>query len=159
MENRKTYEQVLSSLAALCSSAEHCSYEIEEKMNRWEIDDKTQRRVLDYLKKEKYIDDERYCRFFVREKILFNKWGRRKVEQALYAKRIDRVIQQSVLEEVPDEEYIEVLRPLIKAKAKTIKARNEYEKNQKLVRYALGRGFTYDIISQCIDDNIDEFDE
>jgi hypothetical protein len=38
----------------------------------------------------------------------------------------------------------------------TIKAANNYELNQKLVKFALSRGFTYDIIRQCIDGDVDE---
>ena len=52
-----------------------------------------------------------------------------------------------------------MLRPLLKQKNKSIKAENDYERNQKLVRFALGRGFTFDIIKQCMDvDDIDEED-
>jgi regulatory protein len=61
--------------------------------------------------------------------------------------------------EVDDEEYLKVLRPLLKQKNKSIKAENDYERNQKLVRFALGRGYTFDIIKQCLDvDDIDEED-
>ena len=50
-----------------------------------------------------------------------------------------------------DDEYLSVLRPLLKQKRKTIKAKNDYELNQKLMRFAVGRGFTFDIIRQCMD--------
>jgi regulatory protein len=66
-------------------------------------------------------------------------------------KHIDDDIQQRVLSEVDDTEYLAVLKPLLKQKAKSIKAENDYELTQKLVRFALGRGFTYDIIRQCLD--------
>jgi regulatory protein len=105
------------------------------------------------------VDDERYARAFVKDKIRYNKWGRRKVQQGLWMKHIDDEIQQKVLNEVDDEEYLKVLKPLLKQKNKSIKAENDYERNQKLVRFALGRGFTFDIIKQCLDvDNIDEED-
>ena len=105
----------------------------------------------------RYVDDERYARAFVKDKIRYNKWGRRKVQQALWMKRIDDDIQQTVLNEVDDEEYLRVLKPLLKQKSKSIKAENDYERNQKLVRFALGRGFTFDIIKQCL--NVDDIDE
>ena len=66
-------------------------------------------------------------------------------------KRIDEDIQQTVLDEIDDEEYLHVLRPLLKQKSRSIKAENDYERNQKLVKFALGRGFTFDIIKQCLD--------
>ena len=107
--------------------------------------------------RRKYVDDERYCRAFVKDKIRYNKWGRRKVEQALYAKHIERNIYQQVLDEVDDEEYLSVLRPLLKNKKRQLKGLGEYEANGKLFRFAIGRGFTTDIIRLCLD--IDDLEE
>ena len=150
-------QEVLLRLTSLCSTAEHCSHEMLEKMRRWEIDEDTQARIMEYLVKEKYIDDERYARFFAKDKIRYNKWGRRKVEQAMWQKHIDADIQQRVLDEIDDDEYLLILRPLLKSKRRTVKAANNYEMNMKLIRFAMGRGFTMDIIRQCLDN--DEFDE
>ena len=150
-------QEVLLRLTSLCSTAEHCSHEMLEKMRRWEIDEDTQARIMEYLVKEKYIDDERYARFFAKDKIRYNKWGRRKVEQAMWQKHIDADIQQRVLDDVDEEEYLAILRPLLKSKRKAVKASSDYEMNMKLIRFAMGRGFTMDIIRQCLDN--DEFDE
>jgi regulatory protein len=134
---------------------------MRDKMKRWEIDETAQNRIIDRLVKERYIDNERYARAFVKDKIRYNKWGRRKVQQALWMKRIDNDIQQRVLDEIDDKEYLDVLRPLLKQKRKSTKAANDYELNQKLVRFALGRGFTFDIIRQCleVDEEMDYGDE
>lgn len=150
-------QEALLRLTSLCSTAEHCSHEMLEKMRRWEIDEDTQARIMEYLVKEKYIDDERYARFFAKDKIRYNKWGRRKVEQAMWQKHIDADIQQRVLGEIDDDEYLLILRPLLKSKRRTVKAANNYEMNMKIIRFAMGRGFTMDIIRQCLDN--DEFDE
>ena len=107
---------------------------------------------------ERYIDDERYAQAFVKDKIRYNKWGRRKVQQALWLKHIDPEIQQRVLDEIDDNEYLDVLRPLLLQKRNTVKAQSDYELNQKLVRFALGRGFTFDIIRQCLDIDEDDFE-
>jgi len=147
----KTEQEAYLTLAALCARREHCQWEMLEKMRRWELDDAAQSRVMARLAEERYVDDERYARAFVKDKVRYNKWGRRKVEQALWQKRIDDDIRERVLDEVDEEEYLNVLRPLLKQKRKSIKAENDYELKQKLVRFALGRGFTYDIIRQCID--------
>ena len=138
-------------LSALCAQAEHCQHEMLEKMRKWELTDEAQARVMQRLIEGRYVDDERYARAFVRDKIRYNKWGRRKVEQALWQKHIDEDIRQQVLDEVDDEEYLSVLRPLLSQRRKSTKADNDYQLNQKLMRFALGRGFTYDIIRQCID--------
>ena len=150
----KTENDAYLTLAALCAQAEHCQWEMTEKMRRWELSDEAQARVMERLVKERYVDDERYARAFVKDKVRYNKWGRRKVEQALWQKHIDEDIRQRVLDEVDDEEYLSVLRPLLQQKRKSTKAQSDYELNQKLVRFALSRGFTFDIIRQCL--NVEE---
>ena len=161
MKKEMTAQEAYLQLAALCAQAEHCEQEMRDKMKRWEIDESVQNQVIGRLTKERYIDNERYARAFVKDKIRYNKWGRRKVQQALWLKRIDEEIQQRVLDEIDEKEYLNVLRPLLKQKRKSIKAQSDYELNQKLVRFALGRGFTFDIIRQCldVDEYMEEYDE
>ena len=147
----KSEKEAYLTLAALCAQAEHCQWEMLEKMRRWEVPEEAQARVMQRLVKERYVDDERYAQAFVKDKIRYNKWGRRKVDQALWQKHIDEDIRKHVLDEVDDDEYLGVLRPLLKQKRKSTKANSDYELNQKLMRFAMGRGFTFDIIRQCID--------
>ena len=146
-----TEQQVLFKLTTMCSQAEHCTGEMLDKMKKWGLAEDAQARIMAYLTKEKYVDDERFCRFFVGDKIKYDKWGRRKIEQALYMKHVGRDISDPVLDAIPDEKYIEILRPLINSKRKTVKATSEYEANMKLIKFALGRGFEMKIIRQCMD--------
>ena len=161
MKKDMTEQEAYLQLAALCAQAEHCQQEMRDKMRRWELDETVQNRIISRLVKERYIDDERYARAFVKDKIRYNKWGRRKVQQALWQKRIDADIQQRVLDEIDEKEYLDVLRPLLKQKRKSIRAASDYELNQKLVRFALSRGFTFDLIRQCMDieGDIEEIDD
>ena len=156
MKKDMTEQEAYLQLAALCAQAEHCQQEMRDKMRRWELDETVQNRIIDRLIKERYVDDDRYARAFVKDKIRYNKWGRRKVQQALWQKHIDADIQQQVLDEIDEKEYLDILRPLLKQKRKSIKAESDYELNQKLVRFALGRGFGFDIIRQCL--NVDDID-
>ena len=159
MKKEMTEQEAYLRLAALCAQAEHCEQEMRDKMRRWGLDEAAQDKVVERLTKERYIDEERYARAFVKDKIRYNKWGRRKVQQALWMKHISDDIQQQVLDEIDEKEYLDVLRPLLKQKRKSIKAESDYELNQKLVRFALSRGFGFDIIRQCLDVNKDDFDE
>ena len=152
-----TYEMALQRLSALCASAEHCEYEMTEKMRKWEVEESDRERIMEYLRKAEFVDDERYARAFVKDKIKYNKWGRRKVEQGLWAKHIAEDIRQRVLDEVDESQYKSVLTDLLKSKRRSIKAANDYEMNRKLIKFALSRGFDYSIIRQCID--CDDYDE
>ena len=157
--NTMTEQEAYLRLAALCAQAEHCEYEMQEKMRRWEIADDAQARVMQRLITERYVDDERFARAFANDKVKYNKWGRRKVEQAMWLKHIAEDIRQRVLDSIDDEVYIAILRPLLQQKRRSVKAHNDYELRQKLIKFAIGRGFTMDIIKQCISiDDEEEYD-
>ena len=146
-----TEQEALQKLSALCARAEHSSGEMLEKMRRWQLSEDARERVLDRLIDEKFVDDERFARLFVREKIRFDRWGRRKIEQALYQKGVASDISRRVLDEVDDEAYVAELKKLIAAKRRSVQAESDYEMRAKLTKYALGRGFGYNVILQCID--------
>ena len=154
---QKTEQEALITPTALCASSEHCSQEMLDKMTRWQLPEEEQARVMEYLVKNNYIDEERFTHAFVMDKIRYNKWGRRKIEQALWQKRIPKDIQTKILDEIDENEYLNVLRPLLKSKRRSIKAKNDYELNMKLIKFALSRGFTMDIIRQCI--NVEDEDQ
>ena len=158
MKKEKSEQEVRLTLEALCVTGEHCMQEMREKMIRWGIDDEVQQRILNHLVENRFIDEERYARAFVKDKAKYNKWGRRKIEQALWAKRIPQETIREALDEVDGEEYVETLRRLLKQKKASLSNRttDQYTLNRQLLRFALGRGFTYDIIRQCIDTDYDE---
>ena len=82
-------------LSSLCAQGEHCTQELIDKLNKWEISEEAQARIMEYLTKNKFVDDARFCAAFVKDKIKYNGWGRKKVEQALYIKRIPRSISDN----------------------------------------------------------------
>ena len=88
MSAQLTDEEALNRVASYCSTAEHCRAEINEKLQRWGIAYDTIARILDRLESEKFIDDERFCRAFVNDKFRFAKWGKMKIAQGLYMKKI-----------------------------------------------------------------------
>lgn len=146
-----TEQQALSRLMALCARSEHSSGDMLEKMRQWNIADEAQARIMQQLVEGRFIDDERFARAFVNDKIRYNQWGPRKIEQALTMKRVDRQIRQRVLSEVDEEEYLGVLRPLLKSKQRSISARNEFERQMKLMRFALSRGFSMEQVQRCLE--------
>ena len=125
--------------------------DVHRKLDLWKIEDETLRKkVCGYLLDEKFIDEERYARAFIHDKMQYNKWGRRKVEQALYMKRIPRDVYEPLFDEVGDNNYEEILRPLLRDKARSIKASSDYERRMKLIRFALQRGFSYEQAEHCL---------
>lgn len=145
-----TEQQALSRLATLCAKGEHCTGEMTDKMVRWGIASDARQRIIDYLTENRYIDDHRYCERFINDKMQFNKWGPRKIEQALWAKHMNEDISREALCAITDEEWTQLLMPLLKAKSRSIKAESDYEATMKLKNFALSRGFTHSHIAAAL---------
>ena len=146
-----TEQQALLKLTTLCTQSEHCSQEMLDKMRKWELPEEAIARNMEFLTQKKFIDDERYARAFINDKVKYNKWGRRKVEQALWMKHISKDISAPIFAEMEDDLYTDTLLPLMISKYKSIKAKNDYERSMKLIRFAMGRGYDMDIIKKCLD--------
>ena len=82
----------------------------------------------------------------------YNHWGPRKIEQGLMLKGIARDIYQPIIADIDDDRWDAILRPLLAQKRRTTTGRNDYEVNQKLLRFAAGRGFTASQTLRCIGD-------
>jgi len=127
--------------ALLCSKSEKCTSEIEEKLKLWGLSSDESEPVIKKLISEKYLDNERFARAYAKDKFRFNRWGKQKIEYMLRAKKINQETVKLALEEITDEGYSDELLNLIAIKEKTIKAKDQYDKRNKLMRFAMGRGF------------------
>ena len=127
--------------AAICSQSEKCSADIQEKLKQWGLSAAEAAPVIHQLISEKYLDDERFSRAYVKDKFRFNRWGKQKITFMLRAKGISAETIELALGEIEDSDYSGDLLKLIEEKAKTIKAKDKYDKRNKLMRFAMSRGF------------------
>lgn len=148
------FQQALQKMAALCSTAEHCESEIREKLTRAGLSTDDADRVIDRLYDEGFLNTERYCRAFVRDKFRYARWGRIKIAQALRLKRLpDSDIRLAIEEELPEADYQALLAHLIQQKANTLPSDlDAYTRRGKLIRFALSRGFTMDEAIDAVGD-------
>lgn len=144
-------KQALNKIAALCAMSEQCSYDMAEKMRKWELLPEEIEEIIAYLYKEKFLDDARYVRMYVRDKSRFNKWGRKKIEFMLAHKGLRGSFVSDIMNEVLDaDDTLTVLVDLLRNKRRTIKSKDAYDEKAKLFRFAAGRGFGSDDIKRAL---------
>ena len=161
MEKKKhiyTEQEAYQKLSALCAMSEQCCHDVMKKMKRWEVADEMAERIVARLVKEKFIDEERFARAFVKDKFRYNHWGQVRIEQELKMRKIAPKHIEMGLEELKEEDSLGALREMIQKKRPTVKGKNEYEIRGKLIRFALGRGFAMDDIMKVVG-GLDECDE
>ena len=146
-----TYKEAVVKAAAICSRNEKCEFDIRKKLDSWDLNIENKNKIIQYLKKEKYIDHQRYTGFFVRDKFRFNKWGKRKIEYELKLRSIESDVIKNGLKSIPDDEYKNTLAEILEQKLNGIKNRDYYHTKASLMRFASSKGFETDIIYKVID--------
>ena len=137
-------------MAALCSVSEHCESEIREKLHRADVAERDIQRVVERLYDEGFLDTLRYCRAFSHDKLCFTHWGRVKIGQALRVKGLPSDDIRTALDELSEDEYQGILHDLLQQKMRTLTDEDEYVRRGKLMRFAAGRGFTFDEINRAL---------
>lgn len=144
-------KEAIVKAAALCSAGEKCASDIEKKLKTWEVDPDDFGKVIAYLKKEKYLDHQRYAQFFVRDKFRFNKWGRIKIRYELMRRGVENDVIEDALNSIDNELYIDTIDTLLKGRLRQIKNDDIYSKKSALLRFAASRGFESEICYARVD--------
>ncbi len=157
----KTPQKALDTLRWLCSKMERCEYDLKASLRRWMVEPKEWDQIIETLRQEKFVDNARYTRAFIGEKLRSGSWGETKIRYHLLRKEIDRNIIDQTLEELMDrKEAIEGLSEILEKKYKSErrKSDDQYKIKGKLYRWAATRGFDSADILKIIETLINDED-
>lgn len=147
MDDNKT--KVTDRLRGLCSRREYCVEDVRQKaLKALDGDAESAAEVVNTLVKEKYVDDLRYASAFARDKSSIQGWGEVKIRYMLSAKKISRDVIDQALSEIDPDRASSKLFKLLETKYKSL--REDPQCRLKLLRFALGRGYSYDDASDVI---------
>lgn len=143
------FEKYLLKAQSYCSRAEKCESDVRTYLYKLHVASETIEKIVNSLKEDKFVDNERYARAFVSDAFKFNKWGRLKIRQALLAKGISDKIMAEPLSEIDEAEYMSLLESLVKAKLKSVRGDDEYKVKASVFRFAYNRGFEPELVEKA----------
>ena len=108
--------------------------------------------------RKKFIDEARYCRAFVNDKVKFNRWGRIKITAALREKHLPQEHIKEAIDNIDEEIYLQALRETIDIKRRELKGKDDFATQQKIIRHAASRGYEPSLILSTIKYKGDEMD-
>ena len=145
-----TLDQVLDKMAKYCAYQERCVKDVLDKLRTYDIPQGDRDKILDYLLDNRFVNDERFAKSFVRGKINQSGWGRSKIRFRLMQKGIEKEIIDEALEQTDEEVYRQRLIDILKTKFKTIKADSDFDKKRKLAAFAMQKGFEGALVWEVI---------
>lgn len=125
-----------------CARAEHCESEVMEKLRLWGCEATLADSIISQLTKDNYINSERYAQAFVHDKLLYQGWGRRKIELMLHTKNLPSSTIRTTLDNIDETEYIRILKQVMRKKKGATR--------EQVARFCLQRGFLWEEIQPLL---------
>ena len=145
-------DQVLDKMAKYCAYQERCAKDVRDKLKDFDLSQEEKDKILAYLLDNRFVNDRRFVECFVRSKINQSGWGLNKIRFHLIQKGIAKDIIDEALKQPDEEDYRQRLIDILKTKAKTVKAANEFERKRKLAAYAMQKGFETAVVWETLKD-------
>lgn len=138
--------EILKRITKYCADAEKCTHDVISKLESWEVPENEHQNILERLRSENFLDEERYVKRFVDEKWKLDKWGKLKIENALRQKEIDDTLITEALGEINDKEYLEMMHEVLRKKSREVKTGKPGDDAKRVMLFAQGRGYEEDLV-------------
>ena len=147
----KKQQPTLSLTTALRKAEKYCAYqerlhaEVRQKLREWKLQEEQAEWIIGELISEGYLNEMRYAQRFAEGKFRIKGWGKQKIKYALHAKGISEYCIAKALESIDDKEAYQAM--LKQQAEKWLRSHpNTEQKKQKLIRYLLTKGYSYEEI-------------
>lgn len=143
-------EILYNRLARLCSMREYCKSDILRKIAAAADENIDAQEIISQLCADKYLDEKRYASAFARDKSALQGWGVQKIRAALRVKGVEKEAIDYGLQQIEPEKAAKKLQSVLEAKYRTLKGEPQ-KKKESLLRFGLGRGYSYEEILKVYD--------
>lgn len=141
MANRELSKaEWLDKAEAYCARSEHCAADVRRKLYEWGAPTDLYDEIEKSLYSNDFLNDARFCHAYVHDKVAYQGWGRLKIQAGLQALQLPSSAIQDALDTIEEKQYRTNLRTLI--------AQRRSDSEDKLLRFLLQRGFTWDEVKK-----------
>ena len=142
----------------ILSKASQSEKQIRQKLSK-DFEEHTIDRVIEFLQKYKFVDDEDLATRIVNTNVNLNKYGKNKIKQNLYNKGIDKIIIEQAMDEIDSDKEFENALYLGKKRYDRLKNEDPRKAYQKIGNHLAYKGFNYDIIKKVLNRLFNDIDE
>lgn len=150
---KKTYSLLESKrrIEHFCAYQERCEQEVIKKLASFGIYGEQADVLVADLISNNFLNEERFAEAFASGKFRIKQWGKTKIKQGLKQKNISDYSTNRALKLIDEQEYRTTIDELIERKWNEYVTNNDYERQIKVSRFLISRGFEYALISEHIE--------
>ena len=145
---------ILQKAASYCAYQERTQDEVRQRLKKWNVWGEEADELIAELISMNYLSEERFAKTYAGGKFRIKNWGRMKIRQELNRRGLSQYSIEKGMGEIQDRAYVENLKTLlIKKKNLLLKTETDPLKlKQKLVRFALGKGYESELVWKVVDE-------
>jgi len=147
---------ILQKAASYCAYQERTQDEVRQRLKKWNVWGEESDEIIAELISQNYLSEERFAKTYAGGKFRMKNWGRMKIKQELHRRGLSEYSIEKGMKEIGDKAYLEGLKEIL-TKKKIILERTEtdqFKLKQKLVRFALGKGYESELVWKMIEEII-----
>ncbi|MFN3555228.1 MAG: regulatory protein RecX [Bacteroidales bacterium] len=145
------FNQLQQKAARFCAWRERCSSEVEEKLRQLGASAAQQKKLIQWLQQEGYLNDARFARSFARGKFANNHWGRIRIAMELKARHIENTTIEEALIEISENQYLQTMEKICNRKWEELEGKEHFERKQKTAAYLAGKGYELNLVWQIVE--------
>lgn len=142
----ESVKDALRKAALFCAYQERTQQEVRDRLKEWSIWGDDAEEVIAELIQQNYLNEERFAKAFAGGKFRVKGWGKRKIQQHLKQRGISGYNLDQAMKEIAPSDYRDTLSTLLTKKRQSLRDDNPLIIKQKLVRYALSKGYESELI-------------
>ena len=143
-------EQCRLKAESFCAYQERSQQEVRNKLYEWGLHQQDVEEIISELIAENFLNEERFAMTYTMGKFRIKAWGKLKIKQGLRLKGVPEKLIIKSLNRIEGVEYFSKLELLIEKKLKTMSEKDPFKRRYLLTRYAAGKGYESDLISEIL---------
>ena len=147
----KEEKLILEKIKSYCQYRERCTKEVRKKLYSLKTSTESIEKIISFLTKNDFLNDERFVKFFIQGKLRIKKWGKIKLKYELKSRGVNYQIIETSIKNISDDEYISYFEEFSSNKIKFLKGTLE-QKRRSFINYFNYRGWENDLIYQKLRD-------
>ncbi|MBC7923226.1 MAG: RecX family transcriptional regulator [Ferruginibacter sp.] len=138
--------------SSYCTYQERTPDEVRERLREWNIRGEDAEVVVSRLVDEDFLNEGRFAKVFAGGKFRIKHWGRLKIRHELRARGLSEGCIRQGLLEIDETAYRHTLQHLLEKKNDSLRGEEAGARKQKLVRYALGKGYENNLVWNTVEE-------
>ena len=143
---------IVKKLQRYCVYQDRCHKDVTDKMKLMKIPYSLFDNVLVELIKDDFLNEERFAFSFVRGKFRIKQWGKIKLKNELFQRKITSALINNALAQINDEDYNKTFDQLALKKFNSLNQDTSIKSKKKFVSYLQYRGWENDLIFKKVND-------